>query len=303
MTIFSSAQAVLGINRRNIDFIAQYNPRRFYPVADDKLLTKQALERAGIPHPRLLRSYSAFMDLRGFSRDIMQWPEFVMKPARGLAGGGIMVLKRTPNGKFSSLTESLYSADELYHHATDILYGVYSIDNTTDRLLVEERIRQHSLFNTIYPSGIADVRIIVFRAIAVMAMTRIPTRRSQGKANLSLGAVGAGIDLESGRIVHAITKKGDIDNHPDTGVPLKGMTIPYWKDIMAIARSIQRHIPLGYLGIDFVIEENRGPLVMEVNTRPGLEIQNANRRGLREALMATLPKEPKTSGELAHAPS
>jgi hypothetical protein len=44
---------VLGMNRRNADFIMRYNPRHLYPLVDDKLLTKKlALER-GIAVPEL----------------------------------------------------------------------------------------------------------------------------------------------------------------------------------------------------------------------------------------------------------
>jgi len=42
---------------------------------------------------------------------------------------------------------------------------------------------------------------------------------------------------------------------------------------------------LGYMGIDFVIDERYGPQILEVNVRPGLEIQNINGAGLRKALL------------------
>ncbi|HSN51358.1 MAG TPA: sugar-transfer associated ATP-grasp domain-containing protein, partial [Woeseiaceae bacterium] len=37
---------------------------------------------------------------------------------------------------------------------------------------------------------------------------------------------------------------------------------------------------LGYLGVDMVIDADRGPLMLEMNARPGLNIQIANRTGL-----------------------
>lgn len=43
---------------------------------------------------------------------------------------------------------------------------------------------------------------------------------------------------------------------------------------------------LNYLGVDVVLDEERGPLVMEVNARPGLEIQNVSGFGLADLMHA-----------------
>jgi len=37
---------------------------------------------------------------------------------------------------------------------------------------------------------------------------------------------------------------------------------------------------LGYLGVDMVIDRDLGPLILEMNARPGLAIQIANRVGM-----------------------
>ena len=44
---------VLGINRRNAEIIRRWNPRRLYPLVDDKLLTKRLALAAGMPVPEL----------------------------------------------------------------------------------------------------------------------------------------------------------------------------------------------------------------------------------------------------------
>ena len=49
---------------------------------------------------------------------------------------------------------------------------------------------------------------------------------------------------------------------------------------MDIAYNCARAIPLGYIGIDICIDQALGPLVLEVNGRPGLEIQNVQQEGL-----------------------
>ncbi|HAI68112.1 MAG TPA: alpha-L-glutamate ligase-like protein, partial [Gammaproteobacteria bacterium] len=48
-----STNGVLGINKRNADYSLHYNPRRLYPLVDDKLYTKQLAKKAGIPVPEL----------------------------------------------------------------------------------------------------------------------------------------------------------------------------------------------------------------------------------------------------------
>jgi len=41
---------------------------------------------------------------------------------------------------------------------------------------------------------------------------------------------------------------------------------------------------LSYAGIDIVLDEEKGPLVIEINDQPGLQIQLANRCGLHTRL-------------------
>jgi predicted ATP-grasp superfamily ATP-dependent carboligase len=45
---------------------------------------------------------------------------------------------------------------------------------------------------------------------------------------------------------------------------------------------------LGYLGVDIVLDRDKGPMLLELNARPGISIQNANRFGLRDRLRQAL---------------
>lgn len=290
MSVWTRIDNVLGINARNIDFVQRYNDRRHYPMADDKLLTKEMLAAAGIPHTRLLDVFRYFHELERLPAALAAHEECVMKPARGMAGGGVLILRREEDGRFTTPMGTVFTGRQLLDHGTKVLYGVYSIDNTTDALVVEERVHPHPFFTALSPKGVADIRTIVFDGEAVMAMSRIPTTASDGKANLALGAVGVGIELETGRITRAATKKGVVTHHPDTGRRLAGRTIPCWREALAVSESVQRHLPLRFLGVDLVVDERRGPIVLEVNVRPGLEIQNVNRQGLRFVLEKRLSR-------------
>ena len=42
-------------------------------------------------------------------------------------------------------------------------------------------------------------------------------------------------------------------------------------------------LQLGYVGVDIVLDANYGPMVLEANARPGLNIQIANNQGLLKA--------------------
>jgi glutathione synthase/RimK-type ligase-like ATP-grasp enzyme len=122
--------------------------------------------------------------------------------------------------------------------------------------------------------------VILHKQEVVSAMLRMPTSLSDGKANLHQGAIGLAIDLKSGRITHASMKGRSVHIHPDTRVPLIGLQLPHWEEALQIARRASAAIPLGYIGIDICMDQTRGPLVLEVNGRPGIEIQNVQQRGL-----------------------
>ena len=62
------------------------------------------------------------------------------------------------------------------------------------------------MFEPIAVGGTPDVRIILYRCVPVMAMVRLPTRESRGRANLHQGAVAAGIHLGSGRTHGGVCK-------------------------------------------------------------------------------------------------
>jgi alpha-L-glutamate ligase-like protein len=118
-----------------------------------------------------------------------------------------------------------------------------------------------------------------------MAMVRLPTRASDGKANLHQGAVGAGVDISTGKTLNGVLGNLPVDEHPDTGALIAGLEIPSWDVILESSARGYEVTGLGYLGVDMVIDEDRGPLILEMNARPGLNIQIANGCGLKDRLM------------------
>lgn len=283
-SLSSISGRVLGINQRNLLYIYPENARRNFPLADDKLQTKEIMESIGVPVPRTYHIYRHFYELYHLEKDLASHDEFVIKPSKGRAGGGIIILKERRDSEWIGIGGRVYSIPELSKHISDITFGVYCFD-LQDAAIIEERVKQHPEMNVLSPLGLADVRVILYKNQPVLAMTRIPTEKSNGMANLHRGAVGVGINLDSGRTEPAVLGGSGVGQHPDTGVPLLGHIIPFWNEIILMARAAAEALPLKYIGADISISET-GPVLLEVNARPGLEIQNANLKGLRPVLQA-----------------
>lgn len=122
--------------------------------------------------------------------------------------------------------------------------------------------------------------MVVYRGYPLMAMMRLSTHASDGKANLHQGAIGVGLDLASGRATQAVQYDRPVHHHPDTGRRLNELQIPDWTRLLELAAGCYEMSGLGYLGTDMVLDRHRGPLLLELNARPGLAIQMANRCGL-----------------------
>ncbi len=277
---------LLSINRRNIEYVYPCNPRQFYALADDKVLTKHWLKELDIPVADTYMIVESFADIGRAIQKLKTLDNAVIKPARGRGGGGIMLVVnkndtlQTPSGK--PLSEQL-----IRQHLADIIFGNYSF-GLSDRAIIEEFIVPHPVFREIFPEGVPDIRVIVYYGTPVLAMVRIPTVRSGGRANLHQGAMGVGLDLQTGRMLHGLWNGNYVSHHPDTGKQIEGIQLPYWNEVLKISRNIGSNSPLKYLGIDIVLSHNK-PIVMEINVRPGLEIQNINKKGLRALLEAIKP--------------
>jgi len=278
-----AAAGVLGLNQRNADFIMRLNPRRLYPRVDDKLITKRLALEAGMAVPELYGIISHQADVRRLPEIAGDRESFVIKPAHGSGGNGIVVITGRSKRKRRSyrLASGLFmSESELMHHTSNIVGGQYSLSGNPDSALIEYCVKFDPMFAEVSYQGVPDIRVIVYRGYPIMAMVRLPTRSSDGKANLHKGAVGAGIDISSGETLTGVLGDEVVDDHPDTGALISGLYIPHWDFILQSAARGLEVTGLGYLGVDIVIDRDRGPLILEMNARPGLNIQIANCAGL-----------------------
>jgi alpha-L-glutamate ligase-like protein len=271
---------VLGINRRNSDYLLKCNPRSAYPIVDNKILTKKLAVAHNIPTPEIFHIIERHGEVSGLEKKLEDKQEFVVKPARGTGGHGIVLLTGRSGKDLVKQDGTILSFKDLAFHIQDILSGIYSLGGQEDSAIIEALVHPDPVFASITYKGVPDTRIIVYRGVPVMGMVRLPTRASDGKANIHRGALGAGIDMETGKTLEAVHRSSVITHHPDTGNQISGIQIPYWRKILMMATTAFDMSGLGYLGADMVIDDKVGPVLLELNARPGLQIQIANKAGL-----------------------
>ncbi len=268
-------------------------------IADSKLLCKRILKKNNLGVSALIAKIKSPEELEQFDWSTLP-DSFALKPNRGFGGEGIVVVyarkKRNTDparnashsdagGAWVKADGSVITIEDLKSHIRNILDGSFSLANTPDIAFFEERLKLLKLFKPYSYKGIPDIRVIVFNHVPVMAMLRLPTRASDGKANLQQGAIGVGIDLATGTTTTAIIGKGQLIEYvPGTRLVLSGIKIPYWKEILRMSVEAQALSGLGFLGADIAIDRDRGPVILELNARPGLSIQLANLAGLKGRL-------------------
>jgi alpha-L-glutamate ligase-like protein len=274
------SSGVLGLNRRNGDYILRLNRRRFFPLVDNKVLCKKKLQEFGLSVPKLIGIASYMQQASHVGELLGDNREFVIKPAHGSGGNGILVIRDRKSDYFVDSDGRLVQQADLEHHLTNVIGGLYSLGGQPDMAMIESLVHFDRAFSGLTYHGVPDIRVIVYRGYPVMAMARLPTRESHGKANLHQGAIGVGVDLGSGITVGGVSGNNVVAEHPDTGSRIAGFQIPHWSRIVSMAAHCFEAVELGYLGVDIVLDRELGPLILELNARPGLNIQIANRRGL-----------------------
>lgn len=276
------SQAILGMNARNYLYIRKFNRRTHKLIADDKLQTKKLLLEHEVATNGLLASFTRLEQVRAFDWSTLP-SSFVLKPAHGYGGRGITVVTKWDGARGRSGGRTV-TVGSLEAEIFGTLDGAHSLNNLPDSAFIEERVKKHSFFKKLAYGGVPDIRVIVCNGIPVMAMLRLPTKFSDGKANLHLGAVGVGIDMRTGITTHAVSRGDRVRQIPGTKTKVHGIKLPQWEATLRVAVEAQQASKLGFVGIDIVLDEEKGPLVLEINARPGLSIQIANQASLRTRL-------------------
>jgi hypothetical protein len=140
------------------------------------------------------------------------YTEFVIKPAHGSGGSGILVITGRRADYYLDNAGKLVMPDDLAHHLTNVIGGLFSLGGQPDVAMVETLVHFDPLFAQLTYHGVPDIRVIVFKGYPVMAMTRLPTRMSTARPTCR---------APSASTSPPITFGGPSGNrlvpHPDTG--------------------------------------------------------------------------------------
>lgn len=272
---------VLTMRVRNRDFISRYNPAALMS-SYDKARMKRLLHGLDIPTPETFMIVSEASELDALRILLREHDRFVIKPVDGSGGRGVLVVRGREEGSDRYVTNhGSLTADEVVAHTREICVGGTADYGARSQAIVESLVTPAGLLTDRVPSGTPDLRVITLHGYPVMAMVRLPTEESKGTANIHTGAVAVAVDIESGEASGGFqqTRNRFVTDHPDTGASLS-FEIPEWETVLTIASRAAIASGFGYTGVDVVFDADRGPMVLEVNRRPGLGIQNANMAGL-----------------------
>jgi len=276
---------ILGMNARERLYTSR-NTKTARSICASKYATKVLMQNHNIPTAEIYGILATNEDVNDF-----EWAKllknFVIKPTNGNAGKGVVAFRsQQPDGQhWLDMLGKTWSLDDIKLLCFDILEGQYSTYGGQHNIIVEERIPIHSSLQKYTYKGTPDVRVIVFNQVPVMAMLRLPTAESEGRANVTQGAIGLGVDMATGITTHAVAHKNHLITHlPGTKYKLNGIKIPNWAALLKIAVDAATAANLPFSGVDMFIHEEKGPIVVELNANPGLSIQNANQAGLRRRL-------------------
>lgn len=274
---------ILGQNARNLEYIKWYNTKFARNLADSKLKTKHFLQAKKVAVPKTIAVIETPQQIN--ISQIADWKApFVIKPNSGYGWKWIIVIDTADAaGNFISNTGKVYSPQDIVHHLNYVIDGFFSISWGRDKAMIEKKIVLNEEIELLWKFGLPDIRIIVFNNVPIMAMLRVPTARSDGKANLHLGACGVGIDIWSGKLTY-ITQDSKITKAIPDIWDVRGIKIPLWNDILTLAVKVQYVTGVWYLWCDIVLDKDDGPLLLEMNVRAGLEVQIANMAPLKQRL-------------------
>jgi alpha-L-glutamate ligase-like protein len=281
ITFLSSLASVLGMNHRNRHLVSKLNDKALISLANDKAAAKERLAAAGVPVPATLYNIRSHRDIHPSYENLRKsGAGFVLKPSCSSRGRGVLICSQAQEKHVVGHDGTRIPRSHFAFLLAQILDGEFSFGRALDTAIIEQRLSPDASWIMPKAPGAPDLRIIVSHGTPVMAMARVPTEESDGKANLHRGAVGVGVDLTTGKTVGGVWKNRPVKHHPNTRETLAGHHVQGFQECLEAAKLSYQAVPLGYMGVDILFDAHLGPMVIEINARPGLAVQMANRQGL-----------------------
>ena len=183
------------------------------------------------------------------------------------------------SGKGCFKVTKLNYENEIKKHAQVILNSNY---------VHTEVIKQHELINRIHSTSINTLRMItLITSSGDIEIVSVFMRFGVGDSvvdNASSGGFFVGINLDDGTLKsrgHFLPQFGgeEITEHPESGFKFEGFSIPYYREACEIITNAVKVIPNRFIGWDVAICPN-GPVIIEANTQPHLQMSNIAYGGL-----------------------
>lgn len=196
---------------------------------------------------------------------LTEWQEFCSRHSR------CILKRRTDFGGHGAELINLSEVD------TDALYERM----VREDLIAEELVQQCPEMAALHPDSVNTVRILTIRGKIIAATLR---QGSGGSFmdNGTSGGIFAAMDPDSGIV---LTQGVRLDTrltlcNPTTGVVIPGFHVPMWEETkQMIAKAVQVVPQTVIVGWDVAYTEN-GPLLIEGNAFPGVQILQGGYRGL-----------------------
>ncbi len=281
--MFFKTYWLLGQNARNLNYIKEYNTKFARKLADSKLKTKDFLRANSIAIPETIQIITQHEELNNSIFKELE-PPFVVKPNGGFWGKWILVFTtKTSEWNYITNDKQSFSENDLLIHFWEILDWFYSLSWNRDKVVIERKIELDEEIELLWKFGLPDIRIITFNMVPVMAMLRVPTKQSKWKANLHSGACWVWIDIWTWKLTF-ITLKGRLVKSIPWIWDVRWLKLPKWDIALALAVKVQQVTKIWYVWCDIVLDKRDWPLILEINIRPGLEVQIANMAPLKDRL-------------------
>lgn len=248
----------------------------YWPVLHDKLFF-HLFFRKTFRVPKLFgfvkSGYYSIIDLNKDSEfglsGLLKSNDLVLKPLQGGKGKGIIFCRYNIEQKSVCWGEDTISVIEFERRVLQLdNYGIF------------QYIPQHPVLDDIFRDSINTIRLVSLlfaNELRLVGVLRIGNSKSTPFDNFSQGGMVALIDLETGVLSSAVMRnvRGEsefVDYHPDTGSVIKGVKVPYWKDIVTEFRGwLDSNAIFDYVGWDILVGQD-GYYLIEGNHNPDIDL-------------------------------
>jgi Sugar-transfer associated ATP-grasp len=188
----------------------------------------------------------------------------VIKPIDGSHGHGVRVIVG-----YDAAHGRLRRADGTELPLAEL---VAKLDESADGWVVQERVIQHPALAALHPQSVNTMRLVTLCGddgvpAVIAGVLRIGTGDSEID-NTTGGGIVAKVDLVTGRCGAAISRfrVSEHEVHPQSGQRIVGFELPHWAQVTSEVIRAHRLVPFPRtLGWDVAIED-RGPVILEVNS-------------------------------------